>query len=94
MKKIIERRINKLENQFGCGQEGILVVVGKAGRGLALDQDRCVQILEESGFLPAGAYGLVNLCSIPAGLNAEETESFLRENAAEICGRRQNEGKP
>jgi len=55
---------------------------------------RCVQILEESGFLPAGAYGLVNLCSIPAGLNAEETESFLRENAAEICGRRQNEGKP
>ena len=45
MKKIIERRINKLENRFGCGQEGILVVVGKAGWGLALDQDKCIQML-------------------------------------------------
>jgi hypothetical protein len=39
----------------------------------------------ESGFLPTGPCGLVDLCKVPDGLNAEETERFLRENAAETA---------
>jgi hypothetical protein len=30
--------------------------------------------------------GIVNFLDIPEGLNAEQTERFLREHAAEICG--------
>ena len=70
------------------------MVVTTAGRGLALDQDRCVQILRESGFLPTGPVGVVNLGDIPEGLNAEELERFLRKNGAETRGLRsaQNSG--
>ena len=72
------------------------MVVTTAGRGLALDQDRCVQILRESGFLPTGPVGVVNLGDIPQGLNADELERFLREDGADICGLRSapNHGKP
>ena len=88
--RTVARRIAKLENQFGIaeGKPQLLLVVTAAGRGLALDQDKCVQILRECGFLPSGPVGLVNLGEIPDGLNAEETERFLRESGAEICGLR------
>jgi hypothetical protein len=87
--KIIERRLRKLEDRFGPadGKPGILLVVCNAGWGLALDQDTCIHILHECGFLPTGTIGVVNLCEIPEGLNAKETEGFLRANGAEICGR-------
>jgi len=90
--KIINSRIRRLENQFGVVDEKqrILLVVCDAGWGLSLDEDRCIEILRESGFLPTGPIGLVNLCQIPDGLDAEETERFLRENWAEICGREQS----
>jgi hypothetical protein len=86
--KIIDRRLRKLENQFGFVDEKkrILLVVCNAGWGLALDQDRCIEILGECGFLPTGPIGVVNLLDIPQGLNAEETERFLRENAQIRCG--------
>jgi hypothetical protein len=64
------------------------MVVTTAGRGLALDQDRCVQILRECGLLPTGPVGVVDLGQIPDGLNAEELERFLRKDGAEICGLR------
>jgi hypothetical protein len=85
--KIIDRRLHKLEDQFAPakGKPGILLVVCHAGWGLALEQDPCIQILRECGFLPTGAIGLVNFCDIPAGMNAEGTERFLRERGAEIC---------
>ena len=75
--------------------EQLLMVVTAAGKRLALDPDRCVQILRECG-LPTGPVGLVNLGQIPDGLNAEELETFLREDGAEICGLRsaQNHGGP
>ena len=84
----ISKRLCKLETRFGLGPDTdqLLVVLTLAGRGLALDADACVQILRESGFLPRGAMGLVNLGKIPNGLNAKETERFLREHGAEICG--------
>jgi hypothetical protein len=55
----------------------------EAGWGLALDSDRCIDILGECGFLPTGPVGLVDLCQIPDCLNAEELERFLREHGAE-----------
>jgi len=58
-----------------------------AGWGLALDQDTCIHILGECGFLPTGPIGLANLSEIPDGLDAKETEKFLRENSMEIIER-------
>jgi hypothetical protein len=76
------RRLTKLEYQFGTGNRKprLLLVLCKAGWGLALDVDACIQILDECGSLPTGPVGLVNLLSIPEGLNPEQTESFLQEN--------------
>jgi hypothetical protein len=95
--KAISKRLCRLESRFGLGPgtEQLLLVVTAAGRGLALDQDRCIQILRESGFLPTGPVGVVNLGEIPDGRNAEELERFLRKDGAEICGLRgaQNHGE-
>jgi hypothetical protein len=86
--KVISKRLCKLESRFGLGPETeqILLVLTRAERRLALDEDTCVGILRECGFLPTGHCGLVKLGSIPDGLNAKETERFLREKSAEICG--------
>jgi hypothetical protein len=83
--KTVTRRIGKLEDAFGPsnGEPLLLLVVTAAAKRLALDQDRCIQILRECGFLPTGPIGLVNLGHIRDGLNAEELERFLRENGAE-----------
>ena len=83
--KAINSRIRRLQDQL-CPddrQPQRLWVVIKAGYALALDQDRCVQILDECGFLPTGRFGVVNLCGIPDGLNAEALEKYLRTNGAE-----------
>ena len=84
--KIIESRLRKLEDQLGTGdgKPWILLVACKAGWGLAIDMDTCVQILDERGSLPAGPVGLVSLLGIPEGLNAGQTERFLRENGAAL----------
>ena len=82
------RRIAKLEKQFGTveSESPLLLVVSRIGCPLALDEDRCVEILGESGFLPRGpAMGVVNLGRMPKGLNAKETERYLQENGADIC---------
>jgi hypothetical protein len=86
--KTVTRRIGKLEDTFrpGHGKPQLLLVVTAAEIGLALDQDRCVQILRECGFLPTGPVGIVNLAAIPHGLDAEELEKFLREHGAETRG--------
>jgi len=84
--KIIHSRLRRLENQFGVVDEKrrILLVVSQAG---CEDQDASIQILRECGFLPTGPIGVVNFCAIPAGMNTEEAERFLRERGAEICSR-------
>ena len=83
-------RIAKLEHRFwpAAGKPGFLVVVCRAGWGLALDMDTCVGILRECGFIPTSHAGflLVNLSGIEFGLSAEELERFLREKGAELCG--------
>jgi hypothetical protein len=76
--------------------EQLLMVVTAAGKRLALDPDRCIEILRESGFLPTGPVGVVNLAEIPEGLNAEELERFLREDGAVTRGLHgaQNDDEP
>jgi hypothetical protein len=88
--RTVVRRIAKLEDRFwpGRGKPPLLLVVTAAGKVLALDPDRCIQILRECGFLPTGPVGLVNLGEIPDGLDAEELERFLRKDGAQICGLR------
>ena len=83
--RTIERRLRQLEDRFGTAdnQRRILVVVRPAG---SEDHDRYIEILRECGYLPTGPMGVVNFCSMPKGMNAEETERFLRERGAEICG--------
>ena len=88
--RTVARRIAKLENRFwpAAGEPGFLVVVCRAGWGLALDMDTCVGILVECGFLPTSHAGfrLVNLSGIQFGMSAGELESFLREKGAEARG--------
>ena len=81
--KSIDNRVRKLENRFCDTKPQLLWVACLAGWGLALDQDRCIEILRESGFLSTGRFGLVNLCQIPDGLNARDLERFLREHGAQ-----------
>jgi len=83
--KTVLSRIAKLENQFGTaeGRPQIVVVFSRAGWGFALEPDRCIQILGESGFLPTGPIGLVNLLDVPTDLNADELVTFLRERGGE-----------
>jgi hypothetical protein len=91
--RMVTKRIARLENRLWVGdaqQQSLLFVVARAGWGLALDMATCVQILRERGFLPVGPIGLVNLCGIPDGLNAEELEALLRKEAATICGAAKN----
>ena len=86
----VDRRIRKLEDRvwIGSRKQPLLMVVTQAGIGLAIDQDRCIQILGECGFLPTGPVGVVDLGNIPNGLNAKELESYLRKHGAETCGLR------
>ena len=86
--RAISKRLCKLEGSFGLGPgiERKLWVVNIVGRQLALDKDTCMGILRECGFLPTQRFGVVSLSDIPEGLNAKETESFLRKNGAEMCG--------
>jgi hypothetical protein len=100
--KEVTRRVRRLEARFGCGDgssEGIRLVVCRPSRKPALDEDACIEILRECGFLPVvngiGVHFL-DFGKIPGGLNAKETERFLRENGSEICGFRsaQNHGGP
>jgi hypothetical protein len=80
----ISKRVHNLEKQFGTsgGTQQLLLVVCRAGWGVALDQDRCIEILREAGFLPTGRMGMVDLGGIPDGLNAAELEQYLREHGA------------
>jgi hypothetical protein len=85
--KAIDRRLSKLEERLGLTQELFLVVLSYAGKP-GLDDDTCVDLLRDGGFLPTGGVATVDLTQIPGGLNAEETKRFVRENGAKICGSR------
>ena len=62
------RRIAKLEKQFGTveGEPPLLLVVSRVECRIALDEDRCIEILRECGVLPTGpTVAVVNLRKCP-----------------------------
>ena len=79
--KAIERRLNRLEDRLAPqGKKPLLIVVTDAAQKLALDSDRCVQILREAGRIDsASPISVVDLGCIPDGLNAAGLERYLRE---------------
>ena len=85
------RRIGKLEQRFCISKEDpFLLTITVAGQHLALDSDRCIEILNECGFISPSGITVVHLRDIPKGLNASETESLLRKEGAKICGPRRS----
>jgi hypothetical protein len=80
--KSVERRLDRLEDRLAPrGKNQMLLVVTDAGQKLALDSDRCVQILREAGRIDsASPISVVDLGCIPNGLNAAELEKYLREH--------------
>jgi hypothetical protein len=96
--KAIDSRIRRLQGRL-CpdnGQPQQLWVTVLAGAEFALDQDRCIEILGEAGFLPRTRFGVVSLCGIPDGLNANELEKYLRTNGTQApgYGGAQEHGRP
>jgi hypothetical protein len=80
--KTLERRLDRLEDRLAPqGNKPLLIVVTDARQKLALDIDRCVQILREAGHLDTTSpISVVDLECIPDGLNAAELERYLREH--------------
>ena len=86
--KAIHSRIRRLQQRLcpEVGQEQRLWVTKLVGSEFALDRDRCIEILDECGFLPRTRFGVLSFCGIPDGLNAKELETFLRRNGASTRG--------
>ena len=80
--KSVERRLDRLEDRLAPrGKKQMLLVVTDAAQTLALDSDRCVQILREAGRLDTRSLCcVVDLGKIPDGLDAVELEKYLREH--------------
>jgi hypothetical protein len=77
MMRMLTRRIDNLENLLGivaAKRPCRVWIVRLFGRELALNDDRCLEILRECGFLPNGRpFAIVQFCGIPNGLNAKES---------------------
>ena len=85
--KSVTRRIKRLEACFAPHQDeepSLIVIVNRVDRELALDNDACVQILREGGFLRGPSVRVVRLGDIPDGLNAADLEKFLLENGSRL----------
>jgi hypothetical protein len=79
-------RIERLEQRTRGNEKVLRCVVTGGAAELALDTDRCAEILTECGFLQNGTgISLINLLDVPDGLNARELERYLREHGDEIC---------
>ena len=84
--KAIDSRIRRLQDRL-CpdhGQPQHLWFLIQAGCGLALDLDRCTEILDECGFLPTGRFGVVNFLGIPFGLNVKDLETFTSRISSKV----------
>jgi hypothetical protein len=58
----VNRRLDKLEHQFGLShQRPRLLMIVTDHRTLAIDEDACIEILDEAGFLPTGGIAAVIL---------------------------------
>jgi hypothetical protein len=86
----LRHRVEKLESGWTQAAEGgIHLFVYRAGMELALDGNRCVDILREAEFLRSGSFlSVIRLLDVPPGLSASALEAYLRTNGAKICGPR------
>ena len=85
--KTIYRRLQRLEEPLRLAQQECRVyTVRFPNQELALDTDTCLQILRECGYVPKSRFAVADFAEIPDGLNAKETEIFLREHGAELFG--------
>ena len=91
--KSLKSRLEQLEHRTGVDKPPPFVILLRAGHNLALDMDRCIEILEECGFAVRGGMSMLNFLGIPYCLNAVQLERHLREHASEICGGRQPGGR-
>ena len=82
----LRSRINELEQQTGIkGAQSRLIVMRLGQEELALDRDRCVEILSECGHVLTGPMLLLDFLRVPDGLNVAQLERHIREHATEIC---------
>ena len=91
--KSIVRRIDQLEQRFGTaeGCKPVRMILCRATQDEA-DVDRWMEILGECGYLrtTGGGIQMVKICDVPDGLDASETEKYIRENGAALCGSRRD----
>ena len=82
----LKRRVGRLERRTIASQEeGLRLVLRRSDVELALDTDRCVEILREGGFVPTGpGISILDLSRVPDGLSAKELERHLRHHGEEI----------
>jgi hypothetical protein len=81
----LQRRIERLERPAGADtQAGLRLIVMDAGATFAMDVDRCVEVLAESGFVRPGCC-VLDFLNIPHGLTQDELVAYLREHGGEIC---------
>ena len=79
--KTITRRIRRIDDQLRPRDgEAILITVSNGDWRLALDEDRCTQVLSESGFLPTRGVGVGSFRKGSENLNAKELEKYFRKN--------------
>jgi hypothetical protein len=102
--KALTRRLRRLEDHMvpaampnagtvtrhhkPLSQDRSIQVYNRADRKLALDEETCVRILRQGGFVPQtepGEIAWVQLSSIPEGLNAQELAEYLKEHGQQIC---------
>ncbi len=74
-----------LESRPTADEAGFVLIV----RSVLLSQDtsdKCLEILDECGFIAKTGIRVVDLCNIPQGMTGLELESYVRKHGAEICG--------
>jgi hypothetical protein len=86
----LKRRVGQLERRTIASQEeGLRLVLRRSEVELALDTDRCVEILREGGLVRTGpGISILDLSRVPNGLSAKELERRLRHHGEEICNGR------
>jgi hypothetical protein len=82
--KGVGRRLDRLEDRLAPqSKKQFLIVLTDAAQKLALDSNKCVQILREAGRIDsASLISVVDLGSIPDGLSAAQLERYLQEHGA------------
>jgi hypothetical protein len=83
----LKRRIRELEQGTGATPGGVQVLLTYEGVELALDFDRCADILAAAGFVQTGpGVSVLDFSGIPYGLSASDLANYLRQHGDEICG--------